>query len=150
MEGLGVAASVIAVVELSAKVASLCFQYSKDVKKAKDDIERLCGEVINLENAATSVHQLLSGPNSAKLKASQQLVIAIRDSQSQLQRLRENLRPKTTRQAISRLGLRALKWPFQSKDVEKIIQDLGRCTQTMILALQVDQTYVVISIRLRR
>jgi hypothetical protein len=133
-------------VELSAKVASLCFQYSKGVKHAKDDIVRLDSQVKDLENASGSIRQLLCGPNGARLEASQQLAGAIHDAQSQLQRLREKLRPQTGRQAMNRLGIRSLKWPFQSKDVDKIVQDLGRCTQTISLALQADQTYDQVSI----
>jgi hypothetical protein len=41
MDGLSGAASIIAVVDISAKVASLCFQYSLAVKDAKNDITRL-------------------------------------------------------------------------------------------------------------
>ncbi len=118
MEGLGVAASIIAVVDLSAKVASLCFQYSKDVKHAKDDIVRLRRQVTDLGHASASVERLLDGPNGARLKASQQLLVAIRDGRSQLQEVQETLRPQTASRAMSRLGLRSLKWPLQSKDIE--------------------------------
>jgi hypothetical protein len=38
MDGVSAAASAIAVVDVSAKVASLLFQYSKEVKNAKEDI----------------------------------------------------------------------------------------------------------------
>ena len=38
MDGLIETASVIAVIDISAKVASLCFQYSVAVKNAKEDI----------------------------------------------------------------------------------------------------------------
>jgi hypothetical protein len=41
MDGLSGAASVIAVIDMSAKIVSLCFQYSMAVKDAKDDIERV-------------------------------------------------------------------------------------------------------------
>jgi hypothetical protein len=41
LEGLGLAANVIAVIDLSAKVISWCYQYSKDVKNARADIEQL-------------------------------------------------------------------------------------------------------------
>jgi hypothetical protein len=54
MDGLGVAANAIAVVELSTKIASLCVQYSLAVKHAKADIEHL-GEEVN------SVTELLRG-----------------------------------------------------------------------------------------
>lgn len=140
MEGLGVAASIIAVVDLSAKIASLCLQYTKDVKHAKDDITRLCRQVIELGNTLHSVQQLLDSPDGARLKASRRLVVAIQDSRSLLRDLHATLCPKTARQATSRLGFRFLKWPFQSKDVDKIVQDLGQCMQIISLVLQVDQT----------
>lgn len=41
MDGLSVAANVVAVVEVSAKVASLCAQYCSAVKKSKQDITRV-------------------------------------------------------------------------------------------------------------
>ncbi|CAH0019226.1 unnamed protein product [Clonostachys rhizophaga] len=40
LEGLGLAANIIAVIDLSAKVISWCSQYSKDVKNARNDIEQ--------------------------------------------------------------------------------------------------------------
>ena len=41
---------------------------------------------------------------------------------------------------MSRFGLRALKWPFTSKQVEKILSSMQSFEQTFTLALQVDQT----------
>ena len=40
MAELGLVANVIAVVNLSTKIASSCYQYSRDVRDAKVDIER--------------------------------------------------------------------------------------------------------------
>ncbi|PNY21228.1 Vegetative incompatibility protein HET-E-1 [Tolypocladium capitatum] len=111
----------------------MCLDYSKAVKNAKDDIARLRREVIALQNAANSVDKLLIGPSGERLKTSQQLRSTVRDSQSHLQ---------AVARGMTRFGLRALKWPFRCKEVETIVQDLGRCTQAINLALQVDQTYV--------
>ncbi|KAF2625753.1 hypothetical protein BU25DRAFT_473202 [Macroventuria anomochaeta] len=74
MEGLSGIASVIAVIDISAKIAALCYQYS----------------------------------------------IA----------------------AMSRFGVRALKWPFTSKQVEKIVFDMEGYEHAFTLALQVDQMQV--------
>ncbi|KAH6981484.1 hypothetical protein EDB80DRAFT_626107, partial [Ilyonectria destructans] len=146
LEALGVVASLLAVVHSSAKVASLCFYYYRDVKNAKDDIDRLQREATNLKKASESVLLLLKGPNGAKLEASQELMVAAKDSLSQLKELEQVLSPGTARKAMSRVGLRALKWPFQNKDVEKIAQDLGRCTHAISLGLQVDNTAVLLEI----
>lgn len=45
MEGIGVAANAIQVVNFSVKIASACLQYAKDVKHAKGDIDRLSKHV---------------------------------------------------------------------------------------------------------
>ena len=61
MEGLGAAASVIAVVELAAKVASLCLEYSSAVKKARPDIGCLRKHINSLKTAIDGVQELLQG-----------------------------------------------------------------------------------------
>jgi hypothetical protein len=69
MEGLGVAASVITVIELSAKVASVYLEYSHAVKNAAKDIDRLQSEVTSLQDVLQNVKQLLGSLNSARLSA---------------------------------------------------------------------------------
>ena len=65
MDGLSAAASVLAVIEVSMKVASLCSQYSTAVKEAKNDILR---QAIYLTcGTAKDESQTLSFP--AKYKA---------------------------------------------------------------------------------
>ena len=48
-EALGLAASVIAVIDLSAKVAAQCSEYYANVKNARDDIGRLQRETQQLK-----------------------------------------------------------------------------------------------------
>ncbi|KAL6406380.1 vegetative incompatibility protein HET-E-1 [Ilyonectria robusta] len=146
MEGLGVAVNVITVVELSVKVASLCLQYAKDVKNAAADIERLQKEVTNLHKVSKEVQSLVKSPNGAKLERSQSLDNALKDSLSQLESLEQRLKPRTSRKAMSRIGIRALKWPFQRTDVDGIIQELRRHAQTISWTLQVDQTGILLEV----
>ncbi|OLN83266.1 Vegetative incompatibility protein HET-E-1-like protein 7 [Colletotrichum chlorophyti] len=146
MEGLGIAVNVIAVVDLSAQIASICLQYSTDVKNARDDIARVIQEIDNLKVTADGALNLLKSPYGAILRTSHQLLGAVKRAESQLERLKAELRPRSTRKAMSRLGLRALKWPFQSKDVEKIVQEIARCTQTISTGLQIDQTSILLNL----
>ncbi|KAM0393285.1 hypothetical protein ACHAPZ_010238 [Fusarium culmorum] len=141
-EALGVASSVIAVVDLSAKVLSLCLQYSQAVKNAKDDIEKLGKEVAAFRATTEELKTLIDGPRSQELKASQQLRFAIEDGRSRLEKLEQQLQPSTGRKRMSRFGLRAFKWPFESKDVKGTIEDLERCRENISLALNIDQTQV--------
>ena len=73
MEGLGAAASTIAVVELAAKVASLCLEYSFAVKNAKSDIERLRQYTDTLKATVEGAQRLLQGPYRTRLETSQTL-----------------------------------------------------------------------------
>ncbi|PTD02375.1 hypothetical protein FCULG_00012071 [Fusarium culmorum] len=134
-EALGVASSVIAVVDLSAK-------YSQAVKNAKDDIEKLGKEVAAFRATTEELKTLIDGPRSQELKASQQLRFAIEDGRSRLEKLEQQLQPSTGRNRMSRFGLRAFKWPFESKDVKGTIEDLERCRENISLALNIDQTQV--------
>ncbi|KAH6883823.1 hypothetical protein B0T10DRAFT_445692, partial [Thelonectria olida] len=146
MEGIGIAANVIAVVDLSANVLSLCFQYSREVKNAKDDIDRLRNEVENLKATSKRFQGLIDGPHGTKLQATQELHFAVKESRSRLEELEHSLRPSTSRKAMSRFGIRALKWPFQSRDIERTIELFARSRDAISLALQVDQTAIILGI----
>ncbi|KAK8036793.1 hypothetical protein PG994_015290 [Apiospora phragmitis] len=139
-EVFGTAASALAVIELAVKITKLCAQYVEDVSNARDDIGRINTEVTNLKAVTESVRKLLDGPQGTKLRTSQNLYTALQDGQGELQRLEEDLTSRKSRKAMRRCGLRALKWPFRSEDVQKKVDILQRCSQTISLALQVDQT----------
>jgi predicted RNase H-like nuclease (RuvC/YqgF family) len=142
-EALGIASSVIAVVDLSAKVLSLCLQYSREVKRAKDDIERLRKEVADFQVITEEVKALIEGRRGRELKTSQRLASAIEDARSTLEKLAQELQPSTSRKAMRRFGVRALRWPFESRDVEETVQNLADYKGYILLALNVDQTYVI-------
>lgn len=133
------AASIIAVVGLSAKIASLCSQYYIAVRDARENVECLQGEVELLENVVLEAGRLLDSPDGARLSASTSLFNGISDCSSKLQSIRKRLRLGKTRKAMRRLGVRALKWPFRSGEVDKLIGDLQRCKNTVSLALQAHQ-----------
>ncbi|KAL2193874.1 hypothetical protein P885DRAFT_71872 [Corynascus similis CBS 632.67] len=150
MEGLGAAASVIAVVELAAKVGSLCLEYSSAVKSARSDIERLKKHTDSLKTTAEGAQKLLHGPHGARLETSQKLRETLNYTHSQLGDVATKLEAKLytgrTASAMRRVGLRALKWPFESKDVDKIIANLQRDQDAFTAALQIDQAAEVLDI----
>ncbi|KAH6986760.1 hypothetical protein EDB80DRAFT_874790 [Ilyonectria destructans] len=91
MEGLSVASNIIAAVDLSTKVASLCLQYSKLIKNDKVDIDQLHREATNLKAVSKNAQKLLNSPNRRRLESSQELIVAVEDSLSTLQRLEQDL-----------------------------------------------------------
>ena len=139
MDGLAGASSVIAVVDISAKVASLCFQYSVAVKDAKKDIDRLQRTVTDIKNVLEEVKQLLDKQDKTRLSTTYKLSDSLEECHQQLQGLKVQLEPGKARKAMHRFGVRALKWPFTNKQVEKMVASLEKYEQTFSLALQVDQ-----------
>jgi hypothetical protein len=140
MDGLSIAASVIAVVDISAKITSLCFQYLIAVKGAKNDIERLQRKVAEIRSILEKIKQLLDGRDKARLSTTSELSDSLKKCLRELEELRAELKPGKARKAMSQFGVRALKWPFASKQVERIVFSLERYEQSFALALQVDQT----------
>ncbi|KAL5627309.1 hypothetical protein BROUX41_003462 [Berkeleyomyces rouxiae] len=143
MEAIGAVANVVAVIDLSAKVGLLCFQYGKDVKNAATEIARLRKEVVSLQKITAQVQTVLESPNAQKLKDSKRLDDVLKQSHTQLTELDQRLKPKTTSKAMRRLGLRALKWPLQRGEVEGLVEGLRGYNQIISQILQVHQTEVI-------
>ncbi|KAF2183679.1 hypothetical protein K469DRAFT_634847 [Zopfia rhizophila CBS 207.26] len=150
MEGLGATASVIAVINLSAKVALLCFRYSTAVKNAKPDIERLQEEINRLKTTLEGLRQLLKSTNGPRLQTSQLLREGLSGCSSQLTKLEtkleKKLNPGGTREIMGRIGIRALKWPFESKEVDGIVKTLERYRDALSAGLTIDQTAQILDI----
>lgn len=138
-EAVGLTASCIAIVELSAKIAGWCLQYRTTVKTAAADIERLQRQVQALEATVHGFRKLLEGTRGASFPVAKQLQCAIDDCRGQLVGLENELKPGKRQTAMSRFGLRALKWPFKSQDVDKLIGDIQSWMDIVNLGLQVDQ-----------
>lgn len=144
MEAIASASSVIAVIDLSAKVASLLFQYLTAVKKARPDIERLQGELDRLNTTLEGTRHLLESPNGTRLQTSQRLQAELSGCSSQLTdletRLEKKLNTRRTTRMMSRYGIRRLKWPFESKDLDTMIKAFERHRDALTAALTIDQT----------
>jgi hypothetical protein len=140
MDGLSGAASVVAVIDISAKIVSLCFRYSMAVKDAKDDIERVQKKLSDITHILEQIKQLLDSQDKTRLPTTRGLFSSLAQCLTELEGLQVELEPGKTRKTMSRIGFRALKWPFTSKQVDKIVSNLEGYEQTFSLALQVDQT----------
>ena len=130
MDSLGAAANVFAVLDMSTKVIGLCARYAINVKNAKEDKSRFLNELHRLHYVSQQMKALLDGPRAAKLKASSELELALLMASSQLQQIDAKLSSSSS----------SWKWPFRSEDLKLRLMEIGRCTQTISLALEVDQT----------
>lgn len=140
-ETLAIASSVLAVIDISAKVLNLCGDYLSKVKSAKDDIRKLLVEVTLFSATAHQLRNLVDGAGADTLKATKEVSFALEDARQTLDELEQTLR--TDSSAMRSFGRRALEWPFKSKSVEKTISNLARRRDIIHLAMGVDQTFVL-------
>ena len=141
MEGLSAAASVVAVLQISIQVYTLCSEYYLKAKAARSDIERLQGEVTALKDVLEKVEDLTNSSNSnqlAVLKLLNQTEGPFQQCQTQLTDLAAKLEQGQAKDKMTRFGLRALKWPLSSKDVDTCLETIGRHKATFVLALTLD------------
>ncbi|KAK0755586.1 hypothetical protein N5P37_011828, partial [Trichoderma harzianum] len=136
IDGISAASSVIAVADLSAKVVALCSQYSKAVLNAGADVERLQSQVRHLDATLRHARHLIKGPNSRPLVASREAANSLQECKAELDRLQTRLKPDPKRKAMHRFGLRALKWPFSSQEIEAIVTRLESYQHTISLGLE--------------
>ncbi|KAF6524935.1 hypothetical protein HZS61_010730 [Fusarium oxysporum f. sp. conglutinans] len=148
-EAVGLAASIIAIVELSAKVGKLCVQYSTAAGNARADITRLQNRLKDLNVCLEAAQRLLDDPKNTKLATSRSLVDSLNACETELAEVQDRLHPGSARKAMRRFGLRALKWPFDSKEISTVVSNLEHYKQTITLCLQVDQTTILLDMSQR-
>ena len=114
MAGIGEAASIAAIIQVSTQVFGWCQSYILSVKDARKDIQRLSAETVALVDVLTNIAVL----DSARLAN----LGFLSKPGGQLERCKENLDelaakldPGDGKDVIRRVGFRALKWPFGSR-----------------------------------
>jgi hypothetical protein len=133
-EALGLAASVITVVDLFIKVGVLCSVYCAGLKTALGEARYILNEADKFTATLKDVERLLAGPNGAKIEASQSVHRGVADCRLQLDDLAAKLEQGTKRKRIM--------WPLKKKEVADIVMKLERCRAAISLDLQVNQMYV--------
>ncbi|KAK2809062.1 hypothetical protein FQN50_004115 [Emmonsiellopsis sp. PD_5] len=147
MEALSAAASVITIVEVSAKAAASCLKYINRVKASNVERKLLQDGVKSLLDTLNHVARLLDGPNSSKLFATKELHQAVHDCLSELEELEKRLRPKTHRKITLIAHLGNLKWPFEGNEAERRLARIKECRETLSLALNIDQTTTILDVQ---
>jgi hypothetical protein len=103
----------------------ICGGYTKEVKDAREDIISLQQEVTGLTAVLEKLSELFRSSDSTNLPTSQTLSNTT-NCLSVLTALEEKINPGRRQKVMRGLGLRALKWPLQRNEVERVIKDLER------------------------
>ncbi|OAA62771.1 Ankyrin repeat-containing domain protein [Niveomyces insectorum RCEF 264] len=136
------AASVIAVIQITERVVVLSYRYLKAAKNAKADIERLQSELGSLNAVLKGAQELLDGPHGATLKTSQRLHEALKGCDATVKELETKLAERADKVRRRVLGFGTLKWPFDSHEVDRIVQTLHTHRDTLNAGLSIDQTQI--------
>ncbi|KAF4332196.1 kinesin light chain [Fusarium beomiforme] len=123
--------------------------YSTAAGNARADIARLQSRLNDLNVCLEAASRLLHDPNNSGLAASRSLVDSLNSCKTELAGIQARLDPGSARKAMRCIGLRALKWPFESKEIAVIVSSLEHYKQTITLCLQVDQTTILVDMSQR-
>lgn len=132
--------TILAAVTTSATVITLISRYYSGVKNAREDVKRFSASVEEIHSILQKVQALARGADAARLPVSDPAVAAIEQSLREITELEDQLNPKMGGKMMRRVGLRALKWPLTSKQMDEYITKLERRKAMLILALNADQT----------
>ncbi|KAF3930207.1 hypothetical protein ABW20_dc0102641 [Dactylellina cionopaga] len=157
MEGLSVAANVIAVIDLSIKLGDLVAEYIKEVKNAEKDIKEVQANIKTVENYLYYIKTLVEGPNKAKFEASSNLQDALDNFETKLRGLQNKLdeefitqmaQKKRRNGVLGRMRVRGFqfKWPFVKPEVESIMKQFKGLQRLIDSMLQIDHIKIVLSI----
>ncbi|EPS36561.1 hypothetical protein H072_9911 [Dactylellina haptotyla CBS 200.50] len=179
MEVVGGIANVIAVVELTAKIAKVCMAYINEVRGAHAEIKALNDKVVQIGIVLTDLDRLLKGPHGDKLKTSQRLRDTLLNCKNELEDLLKKIefpKPDPTpaqssvssatppkerwkskffgglKRAAADKGIsstkivRALSWPLEKPEVEKIVSRLMGMEDIIRFALQVDEMQAILEV----
>lgn len=142
MDGLSCAANVFAAVELTASVVKICARFITEVKNARDDIIALQRSVAGLGEILRQLKEVLESSGRSRSFVSSSLIESLNDCLLDLGTLNRRIDPKNHKGIMRKFGIRAMKWPLQRPEVEKMVINLERYKSSFILSIQVDQTYV--------
>ncbi|EEQ35613.1 hypothetical protein McanMca71_002980 [Microsporum canis] len=151
------AASAIAVIQLATHVLHLTVNFYLEVKDARKEIQWLEGEVSDLQATLRKIVDLFddaSDPKAVERLPAFALLLgedgALARCQAELLGVASRLEKSgggssdvtghKRKNPMRQFGVRALKWPFTSKEIKSSVEVLERCKSSFNLALTADQT----------
>ncbi len=140
---LSMVGSLIAVVQLTGKIISICYDYRSAFKSANRDLARTIDEITGLRDVLEQLLKLVDYKDiDDRWKVPTVRSLAKPDGilatcKSELVRIEKKIEPaKTKWTAIGQ----ALTWPLKEGEISKDLDAISRTKSTLSLSLLVDQT----------
>lgn len=139
--GVGLAASIIGIIQVTGAVLTLAHGYIGGVRSASKDIEELKGALDNFSQVLRDLEDHVK--KNPQLKTLTKLNCK-NGPLEQCGRELENLHSKLAKPEKNRVAklihLKSLKWPLKKEEVSEFLLQLERYKSLFILALGFDQT----------
>lgn len=156
MDPLSVTASIIAVIQATNAVISVCYDYSSAVKNSPWELSRVIEEVRSLRNVLETLERLAANAERADPAAETRLpalkllcepkggqIGLLAMCLLELDLLKKKLIPPKWGSGLEgskRMSLaQALSWPLKEKDTRKTLDCIRRFNDTLNLAITADQ-----------
>jgi hypothetical protein len=153
MDPLSVTASIIAVLQATNAVVSVCYDYSSAVKGSSWELPRVIEEVKSLRGVLETLEPLArkaeSGADPINKTRLPTLKLLCEPEKGQLaeclkelKTLKEKLAPPSWsgQEGSKRSALiQALRWPLKEGDTKKTLENIGRFKATLNLAIAADE-----------
>ncbi|OJJ42821.1 hypothetical protein ASPZODRAFT_169878 [Penicilliopsis zonata CBS 506.65] len=141
MAGLSEASAVFATIQMAQVVIEYSAKYISNVKDAKKSMEKLQTEVKSLTTVLEGLEkQLKSAEDDRSLRVTRELKDAIDRCSSHISSLQTDLQHWQGEKSWTQ----RIKWPLRRSRVEDAVEYVDQCKKTIILALQVDQTALIV------
>ncbi|MCJ1276049.1 hypothetical protein MMC21_003854 [Puttea exsequens] len=147
MDPLSLTASIIAVIQATNEVISICYNYTHSAKGAGNTISRVLEEIKSIRNALEAVENLSRGDNKEEFATTGhwETILSLCDTEKgpimkELKYLDAKLRPTawTGSDGSKRKAfMQALIWPLKESETEKTLQNIERWKSTLSLALAI-------------
>ncbi|KAF8507541.1 hypothetical protein JB92DRAFT_2793444 [Gautieria morchelliformis] len=145
---LSTAASVIAVLQLTATTVSILYGYGKSVRHASKDRKRIIDQLLMLEPVLNGVREAVEDASDASVELP--ALTKLLKAPEGLPRYRtelENLKAKLETPKGRSDRLQALIWPLKEGDVKKTLEYLRNFQQLLSSTLNTDHLGVTVEIR---
>lgn len=134
MEVVGAAASIVALLQLTGKVASIGYSYTTGVKRAPKDVRELLNELNSLTIVLDNLQDYVdANPQSPTLQKLGAVGGPLLECINELEELRRQLETTDSSGFIARC-----KWPLKEKETTQSILKIERYKSMFTLALNVN------------
>jgi hypothetical protein len=143
MDGISLAASIIAVIQIATAVTTQAYKYGQCVKNAKEDIEKISGRLEDVSNTLNKLKDLADrATQSGKSLDNWPTLVSLASNGGPLTKCREAMTSTLNELAPvdgwAKQRLERGLWPLKKKKVQKCLDDIEDQKKVFIEALSVE------------